>query len=89
MITFIIEKDDVSKTIQFSNDGTLLDLKKDAICNDNFMKLYKKLCPGPVTFILKKKKESKISKTKCPEEKHNTKYKTPLYLYVPPRIPCP
>ena len=40
----------------------LLDLKKDAICNENFMKLYKKLCPGPVTFILKKKKESKISK---------------------------
>ena len=40
----------------------LLNLKKDAICNDNFMKLYKKLCPGPVTFILKKKKESKISK---------------------------
>ena len=40
----------------------LLDLKKDAIQNDNFIKLYKKLCPGPITFILEKKKESKISK---------------------------
>jgi len=40
----------------------LLDLKKDAIYNDNFIKLYKKLCPGPITFILEKKKESKISK---------------------------
>ena len=31
MITFIVEKDDVSKTIQFSTDGTLLDLKKEII----------------------------------------------------------
>ena len=28
---------------------------KDVIINDNFLKLYKKLCPGPVTFVLKKK----------------------------------
>ena len=31
MITFIITKDDVTKTIQFSTDGTLLDLKKEII----------------------------------------------------------
>jgi len=31
MITFIVTKDDVTKTIQFSNDGTLLDLKKEII----------------------------------------------------------
>ena len=37
-------------------------LKKDAICNDSFIKLYKALCPGPITFILKKKKKSRISK---------------------------
>ena len=27
MITFIVTKDDNTKTIQFSNDGTMLDLK--------------------------------------------------------------
>jgi hypothetical protein len=31
MITFIVTKDDVTKTIQLSNDGTLLDLKKEII----------------------------------------------------------
>tara|TARA_B110000967_G_scaffold54435_1_gene55798 strand:+ start:1128 stop:2081 length:954 start_codon:yes stop_codon:yes gene_type:complete len=33
-------------------------LKKDVELNDNFYKLYRKLCPGPITFILKKKKSS-------------------------------
>ena len=37
-------------------------LKKDCILNENFFKLYKKFCPGPVTFILNLKKKSKISK---------------------------
>jgi len=32
----------------------------DVIINNHFKKLYKKLCPGPVTFILKKKRNSKI-----------------------------
>ena len=32
----------------------------DVIINSNFKKLYKKLCPGPITFILKKNKNSKI-----------------------------
>jgi|TARA_B110001450_G_C17587339_1_gene467487 L-threonylcarbamoyladenylate synthase len=32
----------------------------DIVINNNFKKLYKKLCPGPITFILKKKKKSKI-----------------------------
>ena len=31
MITFIVTKDDNTKTIQFSNDGTMLDLKKEII----------------------------------------------------------
>ena len=35
--------------------------KKDIILNESFLKLYKKFCPGPLTFILKKKKNSKIS----------------------------
>ena len=29
--------------------------KNDVIFNKNFYKLYKKFCPGPITFILKKK----------------------------------
>ena len=32
----------------------------DVIINSNFKKLYKKLCPGPITFILKKKRNSNI-----------------------------
>jgi len=32
----------------------------DVIINNNFKKLYKKFCPGPITFILKKKRNSKI-----------------------------
>ena len=38
----------------------LKNLKKDAILNNNFYKLYEKFCPGPITFILKKKECSKI-----------------------------
>jgi len=36
-------------------------LINDVIVNDSFLKLYKNLCPGPITFILKKKPNSKIS----------------------------
>ena len=36
-------------------------LKKDCLINDNFIKLYKKFSPGPITYILKLKKNSKIS----------------------------
>jgi L-threonylcarbamoyladenylate synthase len=42
--------------------GKIKDLYKDAELNSNFFKLYKKFCPGPITFILKKKTSSKISK---------------------------
>ena len=38
------------------------DAQKDVILNKNFFLLYKKFCPGPLTFILKKRKNSKI----CP-----------------------
>jgi len=37
-------------------------LKRDCNFNIDFVKLYKKFCPGPITFILDLKKESKISK---------------------------
>jgi len=41
------------------------DLKKikgDCDLNNNFLRLYKRFCPGPITFILDQKKTSKISK---------------------------
>ena len=38
------------------------DLKEDCIINNDFLKLYKKFCPGPLTFILNLAKKSKISK---------------------------
>ena len=37
-------------------------LKKDCKFNKDFIKLYKTFCPGPITFILDLKKNSKISK---------------------------
>ena len=37
-------------------------LERDCFINDNFIKLHKKLSPGPITYILKMKKNSKISK---------------------------
>ena len=36
------------------------DADKDVIFNRDFFKLYKKFCPGPITFVLKKKDKSKI-----------------------------
>ena len=42
--------------------ANIKDLKKDCLINDNFIKLYKKFSPGPITYILKIKKDSKISK---------------------------
>ncbi len=38
----------------------LNDAMKDIIVNRYFIKLYEKLCPGPVTFVLRKKISSKI-----------------------------
>jgi L-threonylcarbamoyladenylate synthase len=37
-------------------------LKEDCHINNSFIKLYKKFSPGPITFILRLKKDSKISK---------------------------
>ena len=36
------------------------DADKDVVFNKDFYNLYKKFCPGPITFILKKKDKSKI-----------------------------
>jgi len=40
---------------------SLRDIKNDVIVNNFFLKLYKAFCPGPITFILNKKDNSKIS----------------------------
>ena len=36
-------------------------LKNDVELNKNFYKLFKKFCPGPITFVLKKKKNSLLA----------------------------
>ncbi len=41
---------------------SIKNLKKDCKLNNNFFKLYKELCPGPITFILDLNKKSQISK---------------------------
>ena len=41
------------------------DVFNDIVVNEDFKKLYKKFCPGPITFILKKKKGSKINPLAC------------------------
>jgi len=45
--------------VHYFND---IALKKDCSYNNDFLKLYKRFCPGPITFILDLKKNSKISK---------------------------
>ena len=40
----------------------LEDIKDDVIYNSSLLKLYKVICPGPITFILKKNSKSRISK---------------------------
>tara|TARA_Y100000591_G_scaffold65589_1_gene54214 strand:+ start:348 stop:1298 length:951 start_codon:yes stop_codon:yes gene_type:complete len=39
--------------------------KKDVILDNKFYKLYKKFSPGPITYIVKKKKNSKIKSIAC------------------------
>ena len=45
--------------VHYSN---LNQLKKDCEINKYFLILYKKFCPGPITFVLKVKKKSRISR---------------------------
>ena len=42
---------------------SLSDLKKDCLIDLNFHKLYKKFCPGPISFVLKLKRNSYICKS--------------------------
>jgi L-threonylcarbamoyladenylate synthase len=45
--------------VHYSN---LSKLRDDCHVNNNFLSLYKTFCPGPITFVLKLKRSSKISK---------------------------
>ena len=54
----------------------LNDLKKDCEINENFLKIYKQFCPGPITFVLKLKRKRKISK-------NVTNYKSTLAIRFP------
>ena len=40
-------------------------IQEDVVIKDDFLKLYKAFCPGPLTFILKRKKSCKIYKLAC------------------------
>ena len=40
--------------------------ENDIYLNAKFFKLYKKFCPGPITFILRKKKDLKLKKLSQP-----------------------
>ena len=51
-------------------------LKKDCQINNDFLTLYKKFCPGPITFVLKLKKKNNISK-------NVTNYKKTLAVRFP------
>ena len=44
-------------------------LKRDCDLNNDFLKLYKRFCPGPLTFILNQKKNSKVSKVATNKKK--------------------
>jgi L-threonylcarbamoyladenylate synthase len=58
-------------------------IKKEAVINKNFLKLVKKFSPGPLTYVLKKRSGSRISKiankglatlaVRIPNEKNTTK----------------
>ncbi len=52
--------------VHYLNNQTL---KKDCNFNKNFLKLYKRFCPGPITFILNLKKNSRISKVATNKKK--------------------
>ena len=56
-------------------------LKKDCYINNRFQILYKKFCPGPLTFILKLKKTSKISK-KVTNDKRNLAIRFPNHKII-------
>ena len=59
----------------------LILLKRDCLINDNFIKLYKKFSPGPITYVLKLKKDSKISKYVTNNQK-SLAVRFPKHIYL-------
>ena len=57
------------------------DLKEDCIINDDFLKLYKNFCPGPITFVLNLNKHSKISKI-LTNKKNNLAVRFPKHQVI-------
>ena len=53
-------------------------LRKDCILDKNFLKLYNHFCPGPITFVLDLKKDSKISKL-VTNKKHSLAVRFPKH----------
>ena len=53
--------------VRYSNINLV---KKDCLITNDFIKLYKEFSPGPITYILKLKKNSKISKYVTNKEKN-------------------
>jgi len=62
--------------VHYSN---INDLRKDCLINDNFLKLYKKFSPGPLTYVLNLTKNSKISKV-VTNKKNNLAVRFPKHL---------
>ena len=56
-------------------------LKNDCEVNNDFLRLYKKFCPGPITFILRLKKDSKISKN-VTNNKRTLAVRFPKHIYT-------
>ena len=50
----------------------LEDIKNDVIYNNSLLKLYKAFCPGPLTFVLKKKSKSSLSKIATAGKKNSS-----------------
>ena len=64
-----IEKKDLINNPLIVHYSNINSLKKDCIINNDFIKLYKKFSPGPITYILKLKKDSIISEYVTNKEK--------------------
>ena len=57
------------------------DLAKDCVINNNFLKLYKKFSPGPITYVLNLTRDSKISKN-VTNKKNNLAVRFPNHIIL-------
>ena len=61
LISFQVPMDQIQKKHKDQHYCSYKDANKDVILDKTFFKLYKKFCPGPLTFIMKKNTKSKIN----------------------------